>query len=72
MIEYNSVITNGSIDQDTISSYIKKGYTFLVTLPAKMVHPYAADTDKITLFSKYTPYSIIEDTTCQNKDKGDK
>mgnify|MGYP001615724012 CR=1 FL=1 len=60
MLEYDSIITNGYVDRDTIAAFITKGWTFVVTLPAKMVHPHALATDKWTLFSKYIPYERRE------------
>jgi hypothetical protein len=53
MIELNHIITNGYIDQATINGYLEKGYIFLCTVPGKIVHPHAMDTDKLTIFSKY-------------------
>jgi hypothetical protein len=56
MIEYTSIITNGYIDISTIEGYMEKGWDFVVTLPARTVHPFALPTDKVTIFSKYIPY----------------
>ena len=53
MIKFDSIITNGYVDIETISSRLKEGWTFVTTLPAKIVHPHAIDTDKVTIFSKY-------------------
>jgi hypothetical protein len=58
MIDFEWVITNGYVDSETIESYTDKGWTFVATIPAKLIHPYACDTDKATVFSKYT---IVEE-----------
>ena len=55
MLDIISVVTNGYVDPSTLQSMHEKGWTFLVTLPANMAHPYALETDKITIFTKYTP-----------------
>jgi len=54
MIKFDHVITNGYIDIETIEKRTKSGWTFVTTLPAKTVHPHALDTDKVTIFTKYT------------------
>ena len=54
MLETTSVITNGYIDIDTINSMAKSEWIFLCTIPAKLAHPYAMDTDKLSFFSRYT------------------
>lgn len=54
MIEFDWVITNGHVDVDTISSRSEKGWDFVATIPAKLIHPHALDSDKATVFSKYT------------------
>lgn len=53
MIEFDWVITNGYVDKETIFKRVEKGWTFVATVPAKLIHPKACDT---TIFSKYTPY----------------
>jgi hypothetical protein len=53
MIKFDSIITNGYIDIDTILGWTNKGWKFVTTIPAKQVHPHAMDTDKLTIFSKY-------------------
>jgi hypothetical protein len=54
LIDFKVIITNGYVDQDTIEGMTSKGWKFVTTLPAKVVHPHALDTDKATIFSKYT------------------
>lgn len=54
MIKFDHVITNEYIDIETIEKRTKSGWTFVTTLPAKTVHPHALDTDKVTIFTKYT------------------
>ncbi|QQO41467.1 hypothetical protein 015DV004_252 [Bacillus phage 015DV004] len=54
MIEFDVVITNEYACKDSIKGRIDKGWTFVATVPAKMVHPYALESDKATIFSKYT------------------
>ena len=58
MIEFDCVITNGYVDHDTITAMTDKGWTFVATVPAKLVHPHALDTDKATIFSHYTEPKI--------------
>ena len=55
MLDITSVVTNGYVDPSTLKYMHEKGWTFLVTLPANMAHPHALETDKITIFTKYTP-----------------
>lgn len=52
--EFVSIITNGYCDIDTITGYKKKGYKFLITLPALLVNSHAVETDKVTIFTKMT------------------
>jgi len=69
-IEIESIITNGYINNDTIWSFVEKGFKFVTTIPANVVHPYALDTDKITFFTKYHEYSkedLVE--ICDKKDE---
>ncbi|AIW03508.1 hypothetical protein CPT_Moonbeam110 [Bacillus phage Moonbeam] len=61
MVELRYIITSGYIDKDTIDGYAGKGWTFVATVPAKNIHPHAFDTDKATIFSKYTPYELEEE-----------
>lgn len=56
MIELDWIITNGYIDIETINKRSEKGWKFVVTVPAKNIHPGACDTDKATIFTKYVPY----------------
>ena len=60
MLELDSVITNGYIDPQTIAFFLERGYKFVCTVPAKLAHPHALDTDKISIFSKYTASEIDE------------
>lgn len=53
MIEFDVIITNGYVDKDTISKKCNDGWNFVITLPAKSIHPNALETDKATIFSKY-------------------
>lgn len=53
MIKFDYVITNGYVDIETIEKRTEDGWSFVTTLPAKVVHPYALETDKVTIFSKY-------------------
>ena len=58
MLELSSVITNGYVGLDTIESMRKKGFTFVVTVPATLAHPHACENDKLSIFAKYTePYA---------------
>lgn len=54
MIKFDHVITNGYIGIETIEKRTENGWTFVTTLPAKTVHPHALETDKVTIFSKYS------------------
>ena len=63
MIDFQCIITNGYVDASTIEAYTSKGYSFVTTVPAQLVHPRALPTDKATIFSKYTPYSIPAEET---------
>ncbi|MEY8188633.1 hypothetical protein AB4X15_03020 [Peribacillus simplex] len=56
LIDFDWVITNGYIDKETINKRAEKGWDFVVTVPAKLIHPSACDHDKATIFSKYAPY----------------
>lgn len=66
MIDFDVVITNGYCDIDTIEGRLKKGWSFVVTIPAKMIHPHAMPTDKATIFSKYVPYERGEEIAQSN------
>ena len=65
MLELTTVITNGYVDIDTICSMVSEGWTFVITIPAKLIHPHALDTDKATIFSRYQE-PVIDDSakTC--------
>ena len=52
MIKFDHVITNGYIDIETIEKRTQSGWSFVTTLPAKIVHPSALETDKVTIFTK--------------------
>lgn len=60
MIKFDVIITNGYIDRDTIYNKCNEGWNFVVTLPAKALHPNALETDKATIFSKYIKPTIEE------------
>jgi hypothetical protein len=66
VIELDYVITNGCIDKETIDERFKKGWNFVTTVPAKSVHPYAMETDKVTIFSRYKQLEA-ENTETQSK-----
>lgn len=53
MIKLDWVITNGYIDLETIQKRDDSGWKFITTLPAKLIHPHAMESDKITIFTKY-------------------
>lgn len=61
MIKFECIITNGYVGDDTIYNMTKKGWTFVTTIPAKLVHPHAMDTDKATIFSKYIEFNIDDE-----------
>ncbi|MCY9274576.1 hypothetical protein [Bacillus haynesii] len=61
MIEFDVVITREYADKESVARRIEKGWTFVATLPAKTVHPYALESDKATIFSKYKAPIIPED-----------
>jgi len=61
MVELKYLITNGYVSKETLEGYTSKGWTFVATVPAKSIHPFAVDTDKATIFSKYTPYELEEE-----------
>ena len=58
MVELDCVITNGYVDRETIRMMLDKGWTFVTTVPAKLIHPHALDTDMASIFSKYTPVQV--------------
>jgi len=58
MVELKYIITNGYISKETLEGYTNKGWTFVATVPAKNIHPYATDQDKATIFSKYHDYMV--------------
>ena len=60
MIELDYVITNGYVDRETILKRHENGWNFISTIPAILIHPHAAITDKATIFSKYTS-SFVKD-----------
>jgi hypothetical protein len=69
-IIFDSVITNGYVDIETMQHFLRDGWTFVCTIPAKQVHPHACDTDKFTLFSKYIePVIDSEDCKCAENSK---
>lgn len=53
MIKFDSIITNGYVDIETIEERAKEGWEFVAILPAKQIDIHALVTDKITIFSKY-------------------
>jgi hypothetical protein len=59
--QFECVITNGYVAADTIRGFTEKGWKFVATVPAKLVHPHACETDKATIFSKYNPYPKYEE-----------
>ena len=61
MLEFDVVITREYADKESIAGRIDKGWAFVATVPAKMVHPYALESDKATIFSKYTAPKIPDD-----------
>lgn len=61
MVEFECVITNGYVAMDTIERYLNKGWTFVCTVPAKLVHPHAMYTDKVTIFSRYKETVVDDD-----------
>ena len=65
MLTLDSIITSGYVAPDTMKYFSDKGYTFVCTVPAKLAHPYAVDTDKLSIFSRYTEPDI--DKTNQGK-----
>ncbi|MDE1383296.1 hypothetical protein PVN32_22545 [Bacillus paralicheniformis] len=61
MLEFDVVITREYADKESIAGRTDKGWTFVATVPAKMVHPYALESDKATIFCKYTAPKIPDD-----------
>lgn len=67
-IELDYIITNGYVDLDTIVEREKKGWKFVATVPAKLIHPHALPTDKATIFSRYVSSVIgAPNTTWKEK-----
>jgi hypothetical protein len=66
MLKIDYVITNGYVDAETIAKRAEKGWTFVATLPANLMHPYALPTDKITFFVRYEKQNLIseEEAVC--------
>jgi hypothetical protein len=57
LIDFDWLITNGIPEHDrSITGRYEKGWKVLATIPAKLLHPHASDTDMATIFTKYTPY----------------
>jgi hypothetical protein len=57
MIEFDVLITNGMPTYDnSFFGRFKKGWKVVACVPAKLVHPHAAEYDMATIFSKYVPY----------------
>jgi hypothetical protein len=67
MLEIDSVITNGYVAPDTMAWYLERGWTFICTVPAKSAHPHAMDTDKLSIFSKYTESQTDDSKTACNR-----
>ncbi|KUP31096.1 hypothetical protein AU387_15670 [Bacillus halotolerans] len=63
MIKFQVIITSEYVDRDTITQMNEKGWTFVTTLPAKSVHPYATDTDRATIFSRYETAELPIEST---------
>ena len=62
MIKFDYVITNGSIDIETINGFLDNGWAYVVTLPAQAINPFSADNHKATIFSKIeNVYSKMDD-----------
>ena len=68
MLETTYIITNGYIDINTINSMAKSEWIFLCTIPAKLAHPYAMDTDKLSFFSRYTDGQTNTEPTVASHD----
>lgn len=45
-----AVVTNGYCDISTMEAYRRAGYSFVCSLPARQILPYAMETDVWTLF----------------------
>lgn len=58
MIDFDYIITNGMPSNDTINTKVNEGWIYMQTINAKLIHPHACDTDKISIFSKYTSNTI--------------
>lgn len=63
MLEIDSIITNGYVDPSTIYDFTSRGWVFVCTVPANLAHPYAAPTDKLTIFSKYTVQPSVSNSS---------
>ena len=70
MLEIDSIITNGYVDPQTIEHLTSGGWTFVCTVPAKLAHPHAMPTDKLSIFSRYIEPVIDESgETCETYGK---
>ena len=67
MLELETIITNGYVDISTMAHFIDRGFIFVTTVPAKLCHPHACDTDKLSIFSKYTEPQISGDIACNKQ-----
>ena len=64
MIEFDWLITNGfPVHDKSFTGRYEKGWKVVATIPAKLIHPHACDTDMATIFTKYTPYQNDENET---------
>ena len=65
MLELTTVITNGYVAAETLHHMLVDGWTFVVTIPAKLIHPHACETDKATIFSKYQEPVTGDSKACE-------
>ena len=56
LIDFDWLITSGGITQKDINKRRDLGWNFVTSVPAKLIHPWAMESDTATIFSKYTPY----------------
>ena len=67
MLVLDSIITNGYVDPSTMDHFLSNGWVFVCTVPAISAHPHACQTDKLTIFSKYTEPVVDESDEANNQ-----
>lgn len=62
-IETKVLITNGSISAEDVMFFVKEGWYWVKEMDASLVHPYALQSDKMSVFVRYNGVKPNKDIT---------